>query len=612
MNDRASAQPPSIYLRDDEAMDQYHAGGTISGFTSQDSNQLDDEKMYCDARVEATKQSGMYRFGKALASAFNRVNVWQGINGIWKSKEPPTQSERSVLQERKIRAEITYSKLKHESFKGTKPPPTTRAASMDVPRAFARGSQEYSADSANRDSAVAFNEPRNSNASSMVRPTPSGSEDLLVPSSVLEPALKASPFSQVGSARRTSMNLRRPSLPSLKKVKSHIQLPSAKRKAPDLQPLASSSVFATRQSNEQSLTRQPSKRDMAKQRKLSKHVSNLESKLEAARRELQLSQSQIPDIPKIPRPTRKAFNPGTLSYLPSEFILQLDSRGEEHTDPTDEDRDQLWTPKRTHSKVRAITTTPISRQPSIDEQEPAPASSSRKRKSFDDRTSDMTCKPRLSEGNNLGSDWSISTAKPPRSRKSRKIEASCSPRHTQADPAPSSVEASRDLDFLDMQTQASAVPVSKLGPFPDATKVDQVKLSSMRSIPNDNIPIGSHLDDIVNLQKRFPTSTQQQIDDCLLTLQKTSPTATNSPNSPDQTRYSKNPSPSQSIRRDLSTIHEAVVVNPSKDKSIPPLPHANALGLRQGTDINTSRSKVMDKTLAGVQKEDYNWPEDVF
>ncbi|KAL8951171.1 MAG: hypothetical protein Q9222_002831 [Ikaeria aurantiellina] len=613
MNDRASTKPPSIYIRDDEAMEEYHAGDTRSGFTSQDSNDLDDDKMYYDAGIEITKQSGMYRFGKALASAFNPVNVWQGINGIWKNKEPLVQPEKSVLQERKVKAEIAYSHLKNEGFIGTQPL-STRAASMDRSKFSGRGSQDYSGDSSYRDSAVGFDEPRISHASSRVQPTPSGSEDLLVPSSVLKPALKvSSPFSQADSTRKTSMNLRRPSLPSLKKVKSHIQLPSAKRRVPDLQPSAPSSAFATRHNSEQKLTRQPSKRDMAKQAKLSKHVSNLESKLDAARRELQLSRGQIPDVPKIPRGSRKVFNPGTLSSLPSESILQSSIPGEEHSNPTDRDRDQLWTPKKSESKVRSATTTPASRQPSVHELEATPASSRRKRKSSSERAANATHKFRQSEDDDSDPDWRMSMKKIPRARKSRKIEETSSPHHNPAKPATSYTKSVGPTDSPSVQTQTLAVSVPKLGSPFDATKVDKAKLIAMRSIPNDNIPFGSHLDDIVNLQKTFPLSNQKQIDEYLLSLRTASPNATKYEKTSDQTHHTcRNSSPNRSIGRDLSTIHESVVVDPSKDKSIPPLPRSNALGLRQATHTNVSRFKPDNKPLPGVPKEDYNWPEDVF
>ncbi|KAL8865560.1 MAG: hypothetical protein Q9174_006825, partial [Haloplaca sp. 1 TL-2023] len=93
MNDRVSTKPPPIYTGDEEAMDRYHSQ------SNQDCIDVEEDKAYYDAGIEPAKPSGMYRFGKALSSAFNPVNVWQGINGIWKGKETKGHVEKTVLQD---------------------------------------------------------------------------------------------------------------------------------------------------------------------------------------------------------------------------------------------------------------------------------------------------------------------------------------------------------------------------------------------------------------------------------------------------------------------------------------------------------------------------------
>ena len=114
-----------------------------------------------------------------------------------------------------------------------------------------------------------------------------------------------------GSGRRSSLNLRTPSFQTLKKATSHIQLPSVKR-----QSTAPEGGEAAQQ-----VKKQPSKKDLAKQQKLVKRVSNLESQLETARQELEQSLASTPATQPVGRTTRKAFKPGALPSLPSERLL---------------------------------------------------------------------------------------------------------------------------------------------------------------------------------------------------------------------------------------------------------------------------------------------------
>lgn len=354
MNDRVSTKPPSIYMRDEEAMDRY------DNQSAQDCTDLDEEKTYYDAGIQPVKPSGMYRFGKALASAFNPINVWQGINGIWKDKEEKQLAGNSVLQDRKIKAEKAYAELKKNEYKGTQPF-STRAASIDQSNISGRRSHDQSIRSSLRDSGVDVDEAHTSTISKQRQPTPTGSEDLLIPQSMPQPA--TSPGTQASGGRRTSLNLRRPPFQSLKKVKSHIQLPSTKRKAADVPvPVPSpTSKLASGQNNEQGLRRQPSKKDVAKQKKLSRQVSDLECKLEAARRELQLSRGQAPEVPKIPKSARQPFKPGTLPSLPSESILNPATSAQESDPewkPPSSRRTQkdISTPKKPAIKATAIKT----------------------------------------------------------------------------------------------------------------------------------------------------------------------------------------------------------------------------------------------------------------
>lgn len=78
-----------------------------------------DTNTFYDAGIESSKLSGMYRFGKAIASAFN-PSAWRGFNGIWKEKDKPAVDPgKALMDERQERAQKAYAELKKSGFKGT-------------------------------------------------------------------------------------------------------------------------------------------------------------------------------------------------------------------------------------------------------------------------------------------------------------------------------------------------------------------------------------------------------------------------------------------------------------------------------------------------------------
>ena len=103
MNDKVSKRPPSLYTREEQAMEQYQSAN------------MEDVDMVYDAGIESNKPGGMFRFGKAIASAFTSANVWQGFNGIWKEKEKDNQVklEKDAL---KAKAELKYAELKKNGY----------------------------------------------------------------------------------------------------------------------------------------------------------------------------------------------------------------------------------------------------------------------------------------------------------------------------------------------------------------------------------------------------------------------------------------------------------------------------------------------------------------
>lgn len=628
-------------------MDRYHQPASTPDLGLGGSADLDD-KNYSDAGIETSKPSGMYRFGKALANAFNPVNVWQGINGIWKEKEQQTLPEKSLLQARKARAEKAYAGLKQNGFKGTQPF-STRTANNGYTHLTNGSGQSDTTDASLRPSIEHTNRPRTPAIFKHGRPTPASSGEFLIPPFTTEPRPPPpSPVSQEKHGRKTSVELRRPSFQSIKKVKSSIQLPSTKRKLPEAL-LSPSEDAVPKHDNAQQLKRQPSKKEIAKQRKLSKQVSDLEGKLAAARRELQLCSNDIPEVPKISASGRKPFRPGALPSVLSESNMKSAESS------THDDSDSDWQPssarkrrvqssnqKQPASKPLALDDTTTTKQRRPNPRSPGLTGSGRKRKSSGDGTSDSSYKPAGQTSHESDSDVSCSSAKLiPRARKSQKLDGSPASQSKQAVPRQSRASVPKGvLDVSSNKQVPLASPLLTLAEPFDPAKVDRNKLLAMRSIPKDHLPFGSHLDDIINLQKEFPRCSQKEIDKYLASLlhdhtfragldvkgghkpveplhaqtNTSSPTKTSKGDdlASDIRQACKDQSPNKKLGRDLSTIDEAVTADPSKDKSIPPMPTAFLKKTQISYQLEDPKARHSNKPLPNIQKENYDWPEDVF
>lgn len=309
MNDKISRRPPSLYTREEEAMEQYaHA-------QEQDT---DDKDMICDAGIETNKPTGVYRFGKALANAFKPFSGWQGM---WKEKEKErsTSPEKNILQERQVKAAEAYAELKKSGYKGTQKLPTGRQ-SLDIPGIKYENTENHRPSF--RDSGIDMDEQSPSSQWESSDQLKGLTEALLAPSPVAHRSV--SPFSATSSRRKSSLQLRKPSFQSLKKVKSQIHLSPGKRHSetpamPSIETTLGIQPIALSPPPGPGLRREPSKKDIAKQYRLSKKVSDLENKLETARRELELSISTAPPVPDLPSHVQRTpFKPGALPSLPSE------------------------------------------------------------------------------------------------------------------------------------------------------------------------------------------------------------------------------------------------------------------------------------------------------
>ena len=310
MNDRTSKKPPSPYLGEERVIEQYTTSQSMSNRES-----VDTTTMY-DAGIESTKPSGMYRFGKAIANAFN-PSAWRGINGIWKEKEKSTPDpSKAILQERGEKAQKAYAELKKSGFKGTQV--ASKPSNTNDMRAPRYDSGQDSRAPSFRDSAVDLDEYRSSTDNR------DGNEEQSMPAPNVPLVSRSTSPMPNTSGRRSSLNLRTPSFQTLKKATSHLQLPSVKRHSAQSDTSGSS----------QQIHKQPSKKDLAKQQRLSKRVSDLETQLEVARRKLEDAMESAPPIEPVEKSTRKPFKPGALPSLPSERILNahVDNDGGEEGD----------------------------------------------------------------------------------------------------------------------------------------------------------------------------------------------------------------------------------------------------------------------------------------
>ncbi|RAH49377.1 putative nuclear RNA binding protein [Aspergillus brunneoviolaceus CBS 621.78] len=249
MSDSVSEKPPSIFLRDDAR----HAG---NGTGQQ-------------------RGSGIFRFGKAIASAFNPFGAWGWKNNAEANKQPDDPL---------AQAERAYAELKRSGYKGT-----------------VKGSYIRSLDG---ESGVP---PKSWN------PIPE-------PATYRPMAHHARQNSGEGNESGGSI---RSSFQELRKAKSSLGIPYIKR-------LDSNKLSSEEQPDGAEVRRQKSRKELQRQAKLMKRVSDLELKLQRARRELHDLVGDEEEVqeptPFLDKPYSRKFVPGALPSLPSERLLHGNSR----------------------------------------------------------------------------------------------------------------------------------------------------------------------------------------------------------------------------------------------------------------------------------------------
>ncbi|KAL4964498.1 sexual development activator VeA [Aspergillus stella-maris] len=261
MNDTVSTKPPSIFFPDEART------GTANGI---------DATTAATARV-THRNSGIFRFGKAIASAFNPFGGWGSVSDIWRSSQVQTPEPEPATNDRLKQAQLAYEELKKSGYQGTNK--GSYMASMGATRVP-------------DETWKAIQEKMQYGSNSAV-----GS---------------SSATAAAQHSRQSSGSSLRPSFPDLRKAKSSLGVSSKKQDG-------------------QEVRHQKSRKDMQKQAKLLKRVSNLEDKLERARRELRefsasaeeepLPRSSLNEQTNGERPYQRKFVPGALPSLPSERLL---------------------------------------------------------------------------------------------------------------------------------------------------------------------------------------------------------------------------------------------------------------------------------------------------
>ena len=334
LTDRPSNKPPTVFTRFirtdsgniqqvDELMEDYHNGmpsPTVEIDVNREEAQLLPSAAAITPRAEGTDENNgfLFRFGRSLAASFHPVRMWKQV---WEeTTEELRQKNIAEYQRKKAlkeEAERRYAEMK--------------ASGQFETRTLSRASVTDSSIKT-RDSGVMLEQET---------PSLNHKRSISYGSQLAPPTIDSSNYSEseapdntqsVVKTLKSRLHFKRPSLQNLrfdlKRTKSEYNIGAAA----NIQRDSSSSVSPVKADLEGSALRKSHSRvDMRRQHKLSKRVSDLEVKLQYARRELDDALVQASPVMKAgnkyervtPNSTirRPRFIPGKLESLPSERLL---------------------------------------------------------------------------------------------------------------------------------------------------------------------------------------------------------------------------------------------------------------------------------------------------
>ncbi|KAK0939903.1 hypothetical protein LTR29_008505 [Friedmanniomyces endolithicus] len=321
LTDKPSMKPPSAFTRMmrtdsgnirqvDELMEGYNddsANGDVSREASVQGEGYTPPLSATFEPAPRAESGGFFRFGRSFATNFHPVALW---NKIW-----------NEAREELIRENVEEAERKRRQKE--------EAEANNV----LLGARELEASARPRDSAVVLDEvkdhTRNTTTGSQLLPPPRDDFSSHTGSEVPESKTKHTFKSRFAFKKPSMSNMKG----GLKRVASDLNLTAGAGRE------SSSSISPVKADFDHStVKRSSSKFDLRKQQKLSKRVSDLESKLQLARRELGDALIEASPNPKLnnkyerftPHNTtlkRPKFIPGKLPSLPSERILMAEALG---------------------------------------------------------------------------------------------------------------------------------------------------------------------------------------------------------------------------------------------------------------------------------------------
>ncbi|KAI6869583.1 hypothetical protein KC338_g2463 [Hortaea werneckii] len=347
LTDKPSVKPPSAFTRImredsgnfpqvDELMEDYDRDlpmDTVESAVDQEKVMMPQKVEHIAAhhsdRREEHNSGGLFRFGKKMAASFHPVNLW---NKLWNETKEELTKQNMEEAERKRRqkeeAEAAYAQLKASGML-----PGKRVGPVHDPRLSMTTPTP-------RDSGVVM--PDNEHSYQ-----PSGGSQFLAPPDN-DFAAGASPNEMAdfgpkvkGGTLRGRFSFKRPSMADLKsgikRVRSDLNMNHAAASNDIAGRDSESSMSPTKPEpghpGSSVLKKSASRYDIKKQNRLSKRVSDLESKLRVAREELNEALVEASPMPKLGnryerftpvstmKSSRPTFIPGRLPTLPSERFL---------------------------------------------------------------------------------------------------------------------------------------------------------------------------------------------------------------------------------------------------------------------------------------------------
>ncbi|KAL1862418.1 hypothetical protein Plec18170_001244 [Paecilomyces lecythidis] len=576
MNDRVSEKPPSIFVRDEEILQGKQVAHT----------------------GPAQRHSGIFKFGKAIAAAFNPFGMWENVSDIWRPPQDRPKTQKEIMKERQAQAQKAYAELKKSGYRGTKG--NFNQANGVYPEI---ADQTWKAIQEKMEYRSSGNHSRNTSASMSTRDDyqPSFNDSREVMSTAGRP--------DQGSSFRSSFQ-------DLRKARSALSIHSKRRDGSPRRSLDTPSEDSQRHT----VHKQQSRKELARQAKLMKKVSNLEDKLERVRRELRemTAESEAPPVPPIPAvaydklPPRR-FVPGALPTLPSERLLnnQAESSPEPYAAPAHSIRciESGNESEHEEARTRKFFSTPKARRLSKEQKHPvAQDASPLKRKSPDVNRKQSNDIP-LEQSQDDGTETDRSTRKKQSARKSK------AQKFSQGD-SPGAVERKQVEESSESKT------------------LNKSKSSKHLAMPRTPTPLRR----VPNLKKNSPCSKIKK-SRAELPCEKMTDEIAEPPRLTESNRSSPQPFYLQSQPLLNPTADpDAVIISPGKgwgfngeEENIPPVPPvpqelmanpkrdsgcSGALGSIKESDLSPAnmpfRSLCEEHRVQRKISDNFQWPDEIF